>query len=157
VATTIDERRYCPTHGERLVPAETTCAACGADVWTDERFCTSCGAAQASDAQRPSLANNSRASRNDDTPTDETCVIYDWLFRQPNGARARLADLIIERRAREPEEIQAALYAFVWTSMFERELRARLLGVALDRVDWGQLVEDYLERERRDAAEDRAE
>jgi hypothetical protein len=41
--------------------------------------------------------------------------------------------------------------------MFERELRARLLGVALDRVDWGQLVEDYLERERRDAAEDRAE
>jgi hypothetical protein len=97
------------------------------------------------------------ASPRSDSPSEETGIIYDWLFRQPNGARARLADLIVERRAREPEEIQAALYAFVWTSMFERELRARLLGVALDRVDWGQLVEDYLERERRDAAEDRAE
>jgi hypothetical protein len=157
VATAIDERRYCPTHGERLVSAETPCVACGAAVWSDERFCTGCGAAQTSDAQRPSLAADSRASRNGDTPTDETCVIYDWLFRQPNGARARLADLIVERRAREPEEIRAALRAFLWKSDDERELRALLLDIALERVDWDQLVEDYLDRERRDAAEDRAE
>jgi hypothetical protein len=161
VATTVDERRYCPTHGERLVSAEIPCAACGAAVLPDERFCAGCGAAQTDNAQRPSLA--AAINRNDDTPTEETCLIYDWVFRRRNGAKARLDQMIIEMNSREPEEIRKTFRAFIWDSATdahyrdERELRALLLDVALDRVDWDQLVEDYLERERRDAAEDRAE
>jgi hypothetical protein len=100
---------------------------------------------------------------NDDTPTEETCLIYAWIFRQRNGAKARLDEMVIEMNSREPEEIRKTFRAFIWDSVTdahypdERKLRNLLLEAALDRVDWGQLVEDYLERERRDAAEDRAE
>jgi predicted amidophosphoribosyltransferase len=53
VATTVDGRRYCPTHGDRLVAIERACPACGAGVLPDDRFCAGCGAAQTGDAQRP--------------------------------------------------------------------------------------------------------
>jgi hypothetical protein len=71
--------------------------------------------------------------------------------------------MIIEMKAREPEEIRKTFREFIWDSVTdahyrdERELRALLLDVALDRVDWDQLVTEYLDRERIAAAEDRAE